>query len=205
MGRLLKAWETLGEFCEKSEGRKPNFIEYLLTARDWATQAILMTLHSHTCRQRRQTRALPSTNLSSRNFLEEAGLELQGHWPPHPSPQAQPSPQLQHTQLRVKEEQEGDLRLSKGPGWYDQKAYLPWMQPLDPMMGGGRNDKAQGRFSWRTLDGHLETLQEGHQTPNTNVTALPQLIRLSVRIFIDRHCSLATNDFSCSKYKFPWC
>ena len=146
MGRLLKAWETLGEFCEKSEGRKPNFIEYLLTARDWATQAILMTLHSHTCRQRRQTRALPSTNLSSRNFLEEAGLELQGHWPPHPSPQAQPSPQLQHTQLRVKEEQEGDLRLSKGPGWYDQKAYLPWMQPLDPMMGeGGEEWQSTGK------------------------------------------------------------
>lgn len=162
-----------------------------------------MLLHSHTCRQTwSKTWVLASRTLSPKPSQRREGLELQGDCLLNPPPALKPSPT--HPQLHTTSQEAGtskDLGLRHAPRWSDQKAYLTLnASPLSPYWeerGAGMTTYRKD-FSGSTLEGHWNTL--ARWTEAVNFTDLPCHRRQQGRVPA-ASCSLATKDFSFSKYK----
>ena len=158
-----------------------------------------MLLHSHMCRQTWiETWVLPSRTLSPDPAQRREGLELQGGCPFNPTLALKLSPA--HPQLHTtpqEAETSRDLGLRHAPRWSDQKAYLTLnASPLSPYWKerGAGMTKYRKDFSGRTLE-HTDKVDK-----NSQLHRLPRHPRHQGRVPA-ASCSLATKDFSFSKYK----
>lgn len=158
-----------------------------------------MLLHSHTCRQTwSKTWVLPSRTLSPNPSQRREGLERQGDCLLNPPPALKPSPaHPSSTRLHRKQEQAGTLDSHTPQDDLIRKLISPWMPAL--WVHTGRREGQEWQSTRKIfLDGHLNTL--ARWTKTANFTDLSHHPRHQGHVPA-ASCSLATKDFSFSKYK----